>query len=64
MYRAAIQRENKTRAHNLEYRKVMEEKMVSMAAEMEKLRAELADAEMKARAAANPGKLFSSIIDD
>ncbi|XP_030969790.1 protein FLC EXPRESSOR isoform X1 [Quercus robur] len=49
--RAAIEYEKKTRVSNLEQRKVMERSMISMANEIEKLHAELANAEKRARAA-------------
>ena len=65
VHRAAIEQEKKTRAHNLEFRKAMEEKMVSMAGEIEKLHAELANAERRAMAtavAANPSKLSDGIF--
>ncbi|KAG2673001.1 hypothetical protein I3843_13G059900 [Carya illinoinensis] len=50
--RAAIENEKKTRASNLEHRQAMDRYMISMTREIEKLRAELADAEKRARAAA------------
>jgi hypothetical protein len=50
--RAAIEYEKKTRAHNLEQRQLMERHQTSMAGEIERLRAELANAEKRARAAA------------
>lgn len=50
--RAAIEYEKKTRAHNLEQRQLMERHKTSMAGEIERLRAELANAEKRARAAA------------
>ncbi|XP_024926402.3 protein FLC EXPRESSOR isoform X1 [Ziziphus jujuba] len=57
--RAAIEHEKKTRVSNLEQRQAMEKNMVSMARTLEKLHAELANAEKRARAAAaanpNPG---------
>ncbi len=49
--RAAIEYEKKTRASNLQQRQAMERCMISMAQEIEKLRAELANAEKRARAA-------------
>lgn len=52
MNRAAIENEKKTRASNLEHRQAMDRYMISMTREIEKLRAELADAEKRARAAA------------
>ncbi|MQL74916.1 hypothetical protein Taro_007271 [Colocasia esculenta] len=59
--RAAIEYEKKAHADNLEVSQAMEKNMISMAREVEKLRAELANAEKRARAAAaaaaaaNPG---------
>lgn len=56
--RAAIEYEKKGFAENYEHGQMMEKKLVSMAREMEKLRAEIANAEKRARAAAaaaNPG---------
>ncbi|XP_073297898.1 protein FLX-like 1 [Primulina huaijiensis] len=59
--RAAIEHEKKAFAESFEHGKVMENKLISMAREMEKLRAELANAEKRAHAAAaaaaagNPG---------
>ncbi|KAK9268804.1 hypothetical protein L1049_000568 [Liquidambar formosana] len=56
--RAAIEYEKKGYAENYEHGQVMEKKLVSMARELEKLRAEIANAEKRARAAAavgNPG---------
>lgn len=56
--RAAIEYEKKGYAENYEHGQVMENKLVSMARELEKLRAEIANAEKRARAAAavgNPG---------
>lgn len=50
--RAAIEYEKKVRAINLEQSQSMEQNMVSMAREIEKLQAELANAEKRARAAA------------
>lgn len=50
--RAAIEYEKKTHAHNLELRQAMEKHMMAMAKEIETLRAELDDAEKRARAAA------------
>lgn len=57
--RAAIEYEKKGYAENYEHGQVMEKKLISMARELEKLRAEIANAEKRARAAAavsNPGK--------
>ncbi|XP_058075114.1 protein FLX-like 1 isoform X2 [Magnolia sinica] len=59
--RAAVEYEKKAHADNLEQSQAMEKNMISMAREVEKLRAELANAEKRARAAAaaaaaaNPG---------
>ncbi|PON85878.1 Protein FLC EXPRESSOR [Trema orientale] len=50
--RAAIEQEKKTHVHNSEHRQAMEKHLVSMAHEIDKLRAELANAERRARAAA------------
>ncbi|GFY99351.1 hypothetical protein Acr_13g0007520 [Actinidia rufa] len=50
--RAAIEYEKKVHASNLEQGQAMEKSMISMAREIEKLRAELANAEKRARAAA------------
>ncbi|KAF8402578.1 hypothetical protein HHK36_010665 [Tetracentron sinense] len=52
MGRAAVEYEKKTRADNLEQSQAMEKNMISMAREVEKLRAELANAEKRARATA------------
>lgn len=57
-FRAAIEYEKKGYAENYEHGQVMEKKLLSMARELEKLRAEIANAEKRARAAAavgNPG---------
>lgn len=56
--RAAIEYEKKGSADNYEHGQVMEQNLISMARELEKLRAEIANAEKRARAAAavgNPG---------
>lgn len=56
--RAAIEYEKKGYAENYEHGQMMEKKLVLMARELEKLRAEMANAEKRARAAAavgNPG---------
>ncbi|WOL04833.1 protein FLX-like 1 [Canna indica] len=56
--RAAIDFEKKAHADNLEQSQMMENNMITMAREIEKLRAELANTEKRARAAvaaANPG---------
>ncbi|XP_077212972.1 protein FLX-like 1 isoform X2 [Tasmannia lanceolata] len=50
--RAAVEYEKKAHADNLEQSQAMEKNMISMAREVEKLRAELANAEKRARAAA------------
>lgn len=58
--RAAIEHEKKGHAENYEHGQVMEKNLLSMARELEKLRAEMANAEKRARSAAalanqNPG---------
>ncbi|KAG8386489.1 hypothetical protein BUALT_Bualt03G0153900 [Buddleja alternifolia] len=56
--RAAVEHEKKGFADSFEHGKVMENKLISMARELEKLRAELSNAETRARSAtavANPG---------
>ncbi|ESQ48501.1 hypothetical protein EUTSA_v10021120mg [Eutrema salsugineum] len=56
--RAAIDYEKKGYAENYEHGKVMEQKLVAMARELEKLRAEIANSENRAQATApvgNPG---------
>lgn len=50
--RAAIECEKKTHVSNLEHGKTMEQNMLAIAREIEKLHAELANAEKRARAAA------------
>lgn len=66
--RAAIEYEKKGYAENYEHGQMMEKKLVAMSRELEKLRAEIANAEKRARAAAaaasvpapavgNPGRL-------
>ncbi|KAL5724520.1 hypothetical protein ACHQM5_007768 [Ranunculus cassubicifolius] len=50
--RAAVDYEKKLQAENLEHEQAMEKNIVGMARELEKLRAELANAEKRARAAA------------
>lgn len=60
LFRAAIEYEKKGYADNYEHGQVMEKKLLSMARELEKLRAEIANTEKRARAAAaaaagNPG---------
>lgn len=52
MNRAAIEYEKKTHSNNLEQSEAMGKNMMAMAHEVEKLRAELANAEKRARAAA------------
>lgn len=60
-FRAAIEYEKKGFTENYEHGQVMEKKLVAMAREMEKLRAEIANAEKRAHATAaataagNPG---------
>lgn len=54
-YRTAIEHEKKSFAESFEHGKVMESKLVTMAREMEKLRAELANAEKRAPAGAPVG---------
>lgn len=51
-FRAAIEYEKKGYAENYEHGQAMEKKLISMARELEKLRAEIANAEKRARAAA------------
>ncbi|XP_004488483.1 protein FLX-like 1 isoform X1 [Cicer arietinum] len=53
--RAAIEYEKKGFTENYEHGQVMEKKLIAMAREMEKLRAEIANAEKRARAAAAAG---------
>lgn len=56
--RAAIDYEKKGYAENYEHGKIMEQKLVAMARELEKLRAEIANSENRAHAtgpAGNPG---------
>ncbi|KAH6764174.1 structural maintenance of chromosomes domain protein [Perilla frutescens var. hirtella] len=64
--RPAIEHEKKSFAESFEHGKVMESKLITMAREMEKLRAELANAEKRAPAAAaaaaaagNPGVSYN-----
>ncbi|XP_075481615.1 protein FLX-like 1 isoform X2 [Primulina tabacum] len=61
--RGAIEHEKKAFAESFEHGKVMESKLISMAREMEKLRAELANAEKRAHAAAvgNPVLIFVGV---
>lgn len=53
--RAAIEYEKKGYAENYEHGQVMEKKLISMARELEKLRAEIANAEKRSRAAVGSG---------
>ncbi|KAJ9183047.1 hypothetical protein P3X46_006965 [Hevea brasiliensis] len=53
--RAAIEYEKKGYAENYEHGQVMEKKLIAMARELEKLRAEIANAEKRARATAAVG---------
>ncbi|XVF04443.1 hypothetical protein REPUB_Repub05bG0083300 [Reevesia pubescens] len=53
--RAAIEYEKKGYAENYEHGQVMEKKLISMARELEKLRAEIANAEKRTRAAGCTG---------
>ncbi|CAL0310829.1 unnamed protein product [Lupinus luteus] len=61
---AATEYEKKGFAENYEHGQMMEKKLISMAREMEKLRAEIANAEKRARAAAavagNPGPGYNT----
>ena len=59
--RSAIEYEKKTRAFNLEQEKVLEKNRILLVREIMKLRAELANAEKRARApvaAGNPSNLL------
>ncbi|CAL5184804.1 unnamed protein product [Lathyrus oleraceus] len=64
--RAAIEYEKKGFTENYEHGQVMEKKLIAMAREMEKLRAEIANAEKRARAtvavaaAGNPGPGYNA----
>lgn len=60
--RAAIEYEKKGFTENYEHGQVMEKKLIAMAREMEKLRAEIANAEKRSRAAAagNPGQGYNA----
>ncbi|KAK6927144.1 hypothetical protein RJ641_008863 [Dillenia turbinata] len=64
--RAAVEHEKKTQLANLEQGRLMEKNMGYMVREMEKLRAELANAEKRARAAAaaaaaaNPNSIYET----
>ncbi|KAK7385573.1 hypothetical protein VNO78_31298 [Psophocarpus tetragonolobus] len=66
--RNAIEFEKKTHASNLEHRRVMDNNMIIMEREVEKLRAELANAEKRARAAvaadAKPSPGYPSNYDN
>lgn len=65
--RAAIEHEKKGYAENYEHGQLMEKKLVTMARELEKLRAEMANAEKRARAAAvvgNPGNNAYLIVSN
>lgn len=65
VYRAAIEYEKKAYADSYEQGQGFQAKMLSMARELEKLRAEVANAEKRARAAAavgNPGKIVLQVI--
>lgn len=58
--RAAIEFDKKGYAENYEHGQVMEKKLISMARELEKLRAEIANSEKRARAAAAVGNSGAS----
>jgi DNA repair exonuclease SbcCD ATPase subunit len=60
--RAAIEYEKKGFTENYEHGQVMEKKLIAMAREMEKLRAEIANAEKRSRATAagNPGQGYNA----
>lgn len=64
--RAAIECEKKNHASNLEQSQIMEKNIISVARQIEKLRAEIPNVEKKARAAAaaagaaNPGPAYSA----
>ncbi|CAL0307725.1 unnamed protein product [Lupinus luteus] len=64
--RNAIELEKKTHASNLEHRRVMDNNMIIMTREVEKLRAELANSEKRARAAApsNPSPGYHANYDN
>nr|ADE76422.1 unknown [Picea sitchensis] len=57
--RTAIEYEKKARADQLEQGQAMEKNLISMAREVEKLRAELANADKRGRVAANPGGAYA-----
>lgn len=64
--RAAIEYEKKGHAENYEQGQAMEKNLILMAREVEKLRAEIANAEKRARAAAaagNPGTWTHECLD-
>lgn len=52
MFRAAVEFEKKAHTENYEQGQAMEKNLISMAREMERLRAQLANAEKRAQAAA------------
>ena len=54
-FRAAIDYEKKGYTENYEHGQVMEKKLISMARELEKLRAEIANVEKRSRAAGGAG---------
>ncbi|KAI3466014.1 hypothetical protein Pfo_022677 [Paulownia fortunei] len=61
--RAAIEHEKKGFAESFDHGRVMENKLITMAREMEKLRAELANAEKRAHtpaAVGNPGVIYNA----
>lgn len=68
VYRNAIEFEKKTHASNLENKRAMDNNIIIMTCEVEKLRAELADAEKRARAAiavaaaANPSNFTFLVV--
>lgn len=59
--RAAIECEKKNRASNHEQREIMEKNIISVAQQIERLRAELANVEKRARAAAAAAAVNPSI---
>lgn len=59
--RAAIEFEKKNRASNHEQREIMEKNIISVAQQIERLQAELANAEKRARAAAAAAAVNPSI---
>lgn len=60
--RMAVDYEKKANAEQLEQRQAMEKNLVSMAREVEKLRAELTNAEKRARVNSNAGIFSSSLM--